>query len=60
MVRRKRSCSVRLACGLVKRSAQAAGQLDGLVVGPEVHEDQARLFGEHVAMQGGDLDSGGL
>ena len=50
MVRRIRSCSVRLARGLVDRGAQATGELDRVIVGPEVHEDQPRLLGQHVAV----------
>ena len=57
MVRRLRSCSVRLARGLVDGSTQATGELNSVVVGPEVHEDQPRLFGQHVAMYRRDLDA---
>src|SRR5258708_5019364 len=45
------------AGGLVERGAQALGELDGVVIGPEVHEDQARLLGQHVAVDRGDLDA---
>jgi hypothetical protein len=41
---------------LIKRGPQAFGQLDRRVIGPKMHEEQARLFGEHVAMHRGHLD----
>src|SRR5438128_188925 len=40
MVRRNKSRSVRLARGLVDGRTQAAGELDSVVDGPEMHEDQ--------------------
>src|SRR5260370_1426893 len=45
---------------LIERGAQALGQLMRIVVGPEVQEEHSRLFAEHVAVQGGDLDAAGL
>src|SRR5262249_27662180 len=45
--------------GLIKRGPQALGELQGVVVSPEVHEDQPRLLGQHVAMDRGDLDATG-
>src|SRR5260370_40827262 len=44
------------ACGLVERGAKALGELDGVVIGPEVHEDDSRLLRQHVAMDRGHLD----
>ena len=44
-------------CRLVERGTQAARELDGVVIGPEVHEDQPRLLGQHMAMNGRDLDA---
>src|SRR5262245_35946827 len=38
---------------LVERRAQALRKLDRVVVGPEVHEDQARLLGQHVTVDRG-------
>ena len=43
--------------GLVERRAQALRELHRVVVGPEMHEEQARLLVQHVAVQGGDLDA---
>src|SRR5262245_4504159 len=45
------------ACGLVERGAQSPGKLEGIVIGPEVQEDQARVLGQHVTMDRGDLDA---
>ena len=45
------------ACGPVERRANSLGQFYGVVIGPEMHEEQARLVGEHVAMDGSDLDA---
>src|SRR5262245_26053028 len=44
------------ACGLVQRGTQTSGEFDGVVVGPEMHEEKPRLFGQHMAMYRGDLD----
>src|ERR1051326_6224830 len=46
-----------LRCGLVEGRAQAAGELERVVVGPEMHEEQARLLIEHVAVQRRHLDA---
>src|SRR5205085_4473189 len=35
----------------VERGAQSPRQLLRIVVGPEVHEEEARVFGQHVAVQ---------
>src|SRR3954447_3446809 len=35
---------------LIERRTQPLGELDRVVVRPEVHEDQPRLFGQHVAV----------
>jgi hypothetical protein len=40
----------RHARGLVECSAYALGELEGIIVRPKVHEEQAWLFGEHVAV----------
>ena len=45
------------ARGLVECGAQSLGELDGVVIGPEVHEDEPRLLGEHVAVHRGHLDA---
>src|SRR6266852_1279987 len=44
------------ARGLVECGAQSAGELQGVVVRPEVQEDEPRLLGQHVAVDRGDLD----
>src|ERR1043166_8320181 len=41
------------ARGLVDRRTQPLRQFDCVVVGPEVHEDEAWLLGQHVAVNGG-------
>src|SRR4029453_17735281 len=41
--------------GLVEGGPQARGELEGIVIGPEMHEEEARLLGEHVTVQGGVL-----
>jgi hypothetical protein len=46
----------KLPCDLIKGGPQALGQLDRLIIGPKMHEEQARLFNEHVAMHRGHLD----
>src|SRR3954469_19775450 len=38
------------ARGPVEGGAQSLGELDCIVVGPEVHEDETRLLGQHVAV----------
>src|SRR5882757_3720641 len=45
--------------GLVERGAHASRQLQSIVIGPEVDEEHARLFVEHVAVDRGDLDVAG-
>src|SRR5262245_13114538 len=45
---------------MVQGGAQACRQLQRVVVGPEVQEEHARLLGQHVAVQGRDLDAVGL
>src|SRR4051812_10356721 len=42
---------------LVQRLAQSGRQFLGIVMGPEVHEEQPGLVIEHVVVQGGDLDA---
>src|SRR6266849_7563185 len=41
---------------LAQGRLQASGQLPGIIVGPEMHEEQPRLFGKHVAVQRRHLD----
>src|SRR5690348_7195196 len=43
--------------GLVERGADTLGELHGVVVRPEMHEVQARLLVQHVAVQGRHLDA---
>ena len=45
------------ARGPVEGCANSFGQFYGVVIGPEMHEEQARLLGEHVAVDGSDLDA---
>src|SRR5947209_6324217 len=45
------------ARGLVERSAQPPGELDGIVVRPEVHEEKPGLLVQHVAVNRRDLDA---
>src|SRR5215207_492222 len=49
--------SAPLARSLFESSAQALRQFDRIVVGPEMHEDQSRLFAQHVAVNGRYLDA---
>src|SRR5262249_52927507 len=42
---------------LVQRGTQSMSELDGIIVCPEVHKEQAWLFIKHVTMQSRDLDS---
>src|SRR4051794_3766974 len=42
---------------LVERGAQPLGELDSVVVCPEVHEDQPRLFAQHVTVDRRHLDA---
>ena len=42
---------------LVESSAQALGELLRVIIGPEVHEEKARLLIQHVAVQCGHLDA---
>jgi hypothetical protein len=44
------------ACRLVESGAEAFGELQGVVIGPEVKKDQARLLGQHMAMNRSHLD----
>src|SRR5215510_2602454 len=44
--RRSALCARRL----VERGAQPLGELHGVIIGPEVHEEQPRLLVEHVAV----------
>src|SRR5882724_860016 len=37
-------------CRFIQRCAQAAGELQGVVIGPEVHEEEPRLLLQHMAM----------
>src|ERR1700736_1761142 len=50
-------CSALRACGLVESSAQPAGKLQRVVIGPEMHEEQPRLLVEHVAVERRHLDA---
>ena len=50
--------SLALCAGrLVERGAQPLGELDGVVIGPEMHEEQPRLLVQHVAVVGGYVDA---
>jgi hypothetical protein len=40
----------------VERGPQSLGELPDVVVGPEMHEEEPRLVGQHVVVQGGHLD----
>src|SRR5215218_2427195 len=42
---------------LIERRPQALGHLLGVVVGPEVHEEEPRLLAEHVVVDGRHLDA---
>ena len=42
---------------LVESGTQTLGQFARLIIGPEVHEEQPRLFVQHVTVNGGHLDS---
>jgi hypothetical protein len=52
-----RDASVLDARSLVERGAQSSGKLERIVIGLEVHEDQARLLVQHVAVDRRDLDA---
>ena len=41
---------------LVQGGAQSLSKFDGIVVGPEMHEEEARLLVQHMAVQRCDLD----
>jgi len=41
---------------MIEPGAQAMRFLAGVLVGPDVHEEQARLVIEHVVVDGGHLD----
>ena len=41
----------------VQRRSQSLGELLRILVRPEVHEEEARLLLQHVAVQCGDLDA---
>src|SRR5215208_5954982 len=43
--------------GLVERSTQASRELHGVVVRPEVHEEEPGLFSQHMTVQRGDLNA---
>ncbi len=45
------------ARGFVKRGAQSPRELQGIVIGPEMQEEQPRLFVQHVAVDRGHLDA---
>src|SRR5215216_3545852 len=45
------------ACRLVERCAQSPRQLQRVVMRPEMHENQPRLFGQHVTVDRRDLDA---
>ena len=45
--------------GFVERVTHTPRKLQGIVIGPEVDEEHARLFVEHVAVDRGDLDVAG-
>src|SRR5262252_10902602 len=47
------------ACRLVEGGAQSFGKLQGVVIGPEVKEDDARLLSQHVAVNRRHLDAVG-
>src|SRR5882672_10591519 len=51
-------CSVLRDGGLVERGPDAARQFQGVVVGPEMDEEHARLLVEHVTMDRRHLDIG--
>src|SRR5215204_2082050 len=42
---------------LIERCAQSPGQLQGIVMRPEMHENQPGLFGQHVAVDCSHLDA---
>src|SRR5262249_9703916 len=42
---------------LVERRPQASRQLLGIIVGPEVHEEEMRRIGQHVAVKRGHFDA---
>src|SRR4029078_1902923 len=44
---------------LVQRSAQSASQLQGVIGRPEMHENETRLLGQHVAVNGRHFDAVG-
>src|SRR3954466_5170329 len=46
-----------LARGLVECGAQSPRKLQGVVIGPEMHEEQPRLLVQHMAVQRGHLDA---
>src|SRR5258708_17869706 len=43
--------------GLIKARTQSLGQFYGIVIRPKMHEEQARLFLKHMAVDGGDLNA---
>src|SRR6266550_2852063 len=53
------SASVGGARRLIDCRAQSLGQFDGIVVGPEMHEEQPRLLIEHVTVYRSHLDAVG-
>ena len=44
------------SCRFIERSSKTPRELERVVVRPEMHEKQPRLFRQHVAMEGGHLD----
>lgn len=51
------TCRGALDGHLIERATQPPCECDGVVVRPEVHEEEARLFVEHVAVEGGDFNA---
>ena len=45
------------ARGLVERGAQSLGELQCIVIGPEMQEEQPRLLIQHVAVDRRDIDA---
>src|SRR5919199_2494326 len=46
-----------LCAGLIQGSAQALGELGGIIIAPEVQEEEPRFLGEGMAVQGSDVDA---
>src|SRR5882757_6595027 len=45
------------ACRFVERGTQALGELDRVVIRPEMHEEEPRLFVQHVTVERRDVDA---